>query len=439
MKRALISALKNWRNKPKRKPLLLMGVRQVGKTYLLQAFGQSAFSNVHYLNFESDREIKSAFDKSLDPARLVREIEFYLGQSINLDTDLLILDEIQACPLALTSLKYFNEKMPKLAVTAAGSLLGLHLNETSFPVGQVDMLHLSPLSFKEFLAGTDQQQLLDLLNQHDFKTALPESAHSRLWDAWKCYLITGGLPEVVQEFADRQESMFDAFHHVRLKQKELIKAYYADIAKHSGKTNAMHITRVWEQVGVQLSTTHDGNATRFKFKDLLPGVDRYQRLANVIDWLVSAHLVIKVPLVNNAGLPLKAYTKESFFKLFYFDVGILGAIMDLSPTEIWQYDYGSYKGYFAENFVAQALQSSSNAEVYSWQEGKHEVEFLKQVDGAALPIEVKSGTVTRAKSLQKFIEKYAPPSAIVLSGKNIAFNDDGIQKHFPIYLADELP
>lgn len=439
MKRKLISNLLNWKEKKGRKPLLLMGVRQVGKTHLLKTFGQEAFSAVHYINFESDATVRSLFERDLDPQRIITELELYLHITIDKRHSVLIFDEIQACPPALTSLKYFNEQLPELALCAAGSLLGVHLNDTSFPVGQVDMLDLHPMDFFEFLAALDEQQLLVLIDEHGLTSSLPDIAHQQLWRLWKYYLIVGGLPEVVALFVQMRTNLVGAFIAVRDKQAELVKAYHADIAKHAGKVNAMHIARVWEHVGIQLSETQDTNAKRFYFKGVVPGIDRYDRLASAIDWLTAANLIIKVPVVAKVQQPLKAYTKASFFKLFIFDVGILGAMIELAPEIINQYEYGHYKGYFAENFVAQALQLDREKTLYSWQSQKSEVEFLKQYRGHIIPLEVKAGQSVKAKSLQKYRDQYAPIASVILSGKTLYFDAKTGAHQYPIYLASRLP
>lgn len=226
---------------------------------------------------------------------------------------------------------------------------------------------------------------------------------------------------------------------VRRKQSEIIYGYYADIAKHSGKVNAMHIDRVWRAIPIQLAQSQDGTASRFQFKGILPGVDRYQRLANVIDWLQTAELIIKVPIVEHVELPLIAYTQESHFKLYLFDVGILGALSDLSPKTILDYDYGTYKGYFAENFVAQELLAKSNMNLYSWHKDRAEIEFLYMAENAILPIEVKSGWVTRNQSLNKYAEKYHPHYRTTMSAKPFHIDSKNDYHHYPLYMAYWFP
>lgn len=439
MKRDLMTQLQAWKTNPRRKPLILKGVRQTGKTYLLEQFGRESFSRYHLINFEKQARARTLFEGDLAPKHLLEELRFLLETPIDIKTDLVIFDEIQACPKALTSLKYFCEDLPELALCSAGSLLGIHLNESSYPVGKVDMLHLHPLKFSEFLAGIKDEILLDYFNNIQVNSTPSDVAHKKLWQRLKEYFITGGLPEVVSVFSEQQNSLFEATQAARIKQNELINAYYADIAKHSGKVNAMHIDRTWHAVPTQLSNAEDQSTQRFKFKGIIPNVNRYGQLVNVIDWLESAELILKVAIIEPVAQPLLAYTKENIFKLFMFDVGILGAMSGLDPKTILDYDYGTYKGYFAENFVAQQLIASCSIELVSWQNDRSEIEFLIQQKGQLIPLEVKSGNITRAKSLQKYIEKYQPKKSLLLSAKNLNIDHKNNLYHLPLYLAERVP
>lgn len=435
MKRQIYDKLTQWRINPRRKPLMLFGVRQVGKTFALKTFAKQ-FAAAHYINFEkAPIAVHAIFDRDLNPKRIITEISLYLKQDIDIKNDVLIFDEIQACPRAITSLKYFNEELSELALCTAGSLLGVHLNGTSFPVGMVDMLHLYPLSFFEFLENTGEEKLLKSLYQFLKQKYLPDFLHTQLWEQLKFYFLVGGLPEAVDVYQENKSSPVKAFHLVREKQHEIIRAYYADIAKHSGKINAMHIDRVWRSVPAQLGRNQDGSTAKFSFKDIISGIDRYSRLANVIDWLISAGLLIKVPIVNSGHLPFSAHTKESQFKLYLFDVGILAAMNELSTQTILNYDYGSYKGYFAENYVAQELVNCSFQNLYGWQERQAEIEFLLDINGDVIPVEVKSGSNTHAKSLQSFVNRYHPKYRCILSAKNLFLDHRNQLKAIPLYLA----
>jgi len=439
MKRLIFQDLVKWKKKKNRKPLIIKGVRQTGKTYIIKKFGEDEFPNVHYFNFEQNPKLSKVFEEDLEPKRILTQLEFMLDTKINIKKDLVIFDEIQACPNALTSLKYFEEELPELALCCAGSLLGLHLGETSFPVGKVDFLHMRPMCFAEFLMAVVDQKSLNILNETNQNDSIPEIIHEHLWQQFKIYLITGGLPEVVKTYVENKNELYTALHLVREKQKEIIFGYYADIAKHSGKINAMHIDRLWRAIPVQLARSQASSAKRFQFKDIISGVDRYQRLANVIDWLLAAELIIKVPIVEHVELPLMAYTEESYFKLYIFDVGILGALTHLEPKTILDYEYGTYKGYFAENFVAQEFIVKDNVSLYSWQKGRAEIEFLYVVNSKIIPIEVKSGWVTRNQSLNKYAIQYHPPYRVTFSAKSLQIDLKNQYQNYPLYMAYWFP
>ena len=439
MRREIKTRLVHWQDRRNRKPLILKGARQVGKTYSLKEFGRESFSRMHYVNFEESDELLHVFEKNLDPERIIQELSFFLDSSINPEKDLLILDEIQACPRALTSLKYFYEKLPGFAICSAGSLLGLQLGESSFPVGKVEYLEMYPMSFAEFLEGAGEVRYSEFLRNLSLKDSIPEIVHSRLWEQLRHYFIVGGLPEIVQTYVDHKDDPFSAFRLARKRQADLIKDYLGDIAKHSGKQNAMHIERVWKNVPAQLAREQNASATKFKFKGIVPGLKSYSRLSGAIDWLVAAGLIIKVHIANSGELPFSAYTAENRFKLFCFDVGMLGAISQLPAKTIRDYDYGTYKGYFAENFIGQEFCCSGVDQLYSWKEKRAEVEFMREVNGDVLPVEVKSGWVTQAKSLKVFAQKYSPPYRTIMSARNLNIDLVNQVHHYPLYMAARFP
>lgn len=437
MKRFLLSKLVSWKNNPHRKPLILQGARQVGKTTLLHQFGNEYFPQVHTFNFEENLALSELFTVNLDPSHLVRELRFLQEKDINVDQDLIIFDEIQACPRALTSLKYFQEKMPQLAVCAAGSLLGVYLAPVSFPVGKVDILHLYPMSFEEFLLAQDDQKSLQVLQEFtENHLEIPRFAHDHLWEQLKYYLIVGGLPEVVGAYIERKDNVFAAFQKVREIQKTLISTYLADIAKHSGPINAMHIARIFESVPAQLSRSQDGSAHKYVFHGAVPGIDRFSKLASALDWLEKAGLIIKVSIVNSGQQPFSAYAQDNTFKLYLFDVGLLGAMSQITPKMIFDYDWGTYKGFFVENFVAQSFLTGGFEKLYSWQEKTAEVEFLYEKDGHAIPIEVKSGWIKQAKSVKIFSEKYHSPYYVIFNADYPMQNDH--VRRYPLYLAERF-
>lgn len=442
MERYILEKLVKWKNGKNRKPLIIKGARQVGKTYILKEFGEKHFPNYLYANFEEDEQLEKIFQKDLKPRRILDELAFHLDKPLDTAKDLIIFDEIQQCPRALTSLKYFNEEYPGLALCSAGSLLGLQLGRGSFPVGKVDFLEMFPLCFEEFLLANGETKAYDYVVNCRLDSEIPEIVHSKLWEWLKVFFITGGLPEAVKEFRERRDgggNLYDALTAVRDKQKYLIWGYEADMAKHSGKENSMHINRLWRNIPAQLARQQDGSSAKFKFKDVVPGIKGYSRLSSVIDWLGTAGLVIKVPIVETGQLPFSAFTQESVFKLYIFDAGILGALSRLSPSKILEYDYGSYKGYFAENFIAQEFLCSGRNGFVGWREGGAEVEFLQEIDGNIIPVEIKSGWVTRSKSLNMFAQKYIPNYRVIMSARNLNIDAKRNVHRYPLYLAYRFP
>lgn len=439
MNRTISRELDAWRVRDGRKPLLLQGARQVGKTYSLKEFGKRSFSRYHHINFEEQETLLSVFDGDLSPQRIIQDLAIRLNTPIHAGEDLLILDEVQQCPRALTSLKYFAEKMPELAVCAAGSLLGVHLGECSFPVGKVDELHMFPLTFEEFLIAGPNPMLAEAFLEVNTIEPLSSTVHNMLWEEFKLYLIAGGLPEVAAAFMAKRDDLPAALDEARTIQTRLISEYVADMAKHCGKQNAMHLERLWRNVPAQLGRDQNGSAPKFVFKNAIPGIKGYERLSGVIDWLSAAGLVLRLPIVNSGRLPFTAYERENFFKLFVFDVGILGALSRLPAASIIDYDYGSYKGYYAENAVMQELRAVGRDNLACWREGRAEVEFISDVNGAVVPLEVKSGWVTQAKSLKVFADKYRPSYSVVFSAHNLGVDTKRTRHRYPLYLASKFP
>ena len=430
MNRFIIDHLISWKNQRDRKPLIVRGARQTGKTFALKKFGKTHFRETHYFNFEKQGDLAGIFEKNLEPKRILSDLGIATGKSIDIENDLVIFDEITFCPKALTSLKYFNEDLPAAAVCSAGSLLGIMLGESSFPVGKVNFLELKPMCFCEFLIALGEERFLEAI-----KLPVPEFIHSKLWGLLKDYFIVGGLPAAVDVFRKNMDNRVHAFELVRQTQDDLITAYMADIAKNSGKTNSMHIARVFKNIPEQLAKNLDGRAGRFRFKGVIPGHNRYGHLAGPIDWLLNAGLVYAVYEINHAQIPLAAYKKDNAFKLYLFDVGILGALGSIDPASILKYDYGTYKGYFAENYVLQEMKTKRPGEYYYWKENTAEVEFLLGAGGQLVPLEVKSGLHTRSKSLNSFIKRYKPDQALVLSADNSKSRTGPVLERKPLYFA----
>ncbi len=426
--RDILNDLKLWKNNPQRKPLIVNGARQVGKSTILKEFGKSDYPNIHYFNFELEPALNSLFESSLDPSIILKNL--MINKNININKkDLLFFDEIQNSPKALNSLKYFQENSPEINLCAAGSLLGIHLSHESYPVGKVDELSMYPLSFKEFLLALDMKMLADELSG-----SINNFLHEKFWETWKLYLIVGGLPEVISTYLKFRDNVFQALNSVREKQKLLINEYVRDMAKHSGKANSLHLERVFREIPIQLAKSQDDSVKRFRFSGVLQGVSQYSRFASVFDWLQGAGLVFKVPLVDSVEIPLIQHVKESKFKAYLFDTGILSALIDMPVKSLLDFNFNTYKGYLAENYVLQELMCRGvNSTIYGWQGKNAEIEFLVSGFSGIIPIEVKSGSVKKAKSFASYIKRYSPEKGIILG--NTTSRKDGIVFREPIYKA----
>jgi predicted AAA+ superfamily ATPase len=436
MKRNIIKELRNWQTSEIRKPLILYGARQVGKTYILREFGEKDFPRCHYVNFENDERLRSVFNDGISPRKIINELQFLLDCSINKAEDLVIFDEIQQCPRALTSLKYFSEEMPELAICGAGSLIGVNVAPDSFPVGKVTILNLYPLSFDEFLGGVKKTRLTELLENEELQEPLPRIAHDQLWELWKIYLVIGGLPEAINIYRKNLENQYEAMKLVRRVQSDLLDTYMSDIAKHSGKANALHIERLWRNVAMQLARTQNDGARKFRFKDAVPGMRGYERISSPLDWLEKARLILRTSIVKRAEIPLAGFAGDNRFKQYFFDVGLLNAITNTSPEQILKFNYGIYKGYVAENFVAQELHAAGIRELFCWEGRTSEVEFLLETPSGIIPWEVKSGRIRQAKSLKTFEERYHPELSIILSPGNV--KKQGSRWQVPVYAVGRL-
>ena len=428
MNRALYPELVQWKNSGKRKPLLLKGARQVGKTWLINEFGRNEFNQIHIFNFQEFPGISDLFRETLNPDKLLTELEISFSINIDRDRDLVFFDEIQECPEAVSSLKYFCEKLPKLALCCAGSHIGISSLHTSFPVGKVDFLTLYPMSFHEFLDNLDKN-LADRLHTLQQNSAL---IHKRLLSSLNMYYAVGGMPEAVRQLVDAGDLNESLFRKIRLIQEQILTGYRSDFAKHSGKINANHISRVFDNIPEQIVKNTDYSVSRYRFKDVIPGYSKYSQLSGPIEWLIRTGLCYPVSVIETPGIPLKAHKKENMFKLLFFDTGLLNAMNNLSLKSILDQDFGTYKGYLAENFTAQELMASGAGRLYSWTGRMSEIEFLLERNNEVIPLEVKSGRrINRAKSLQVFIEKYKPSHSYLLSMN--PFSEEGAVIKLPLY------
>lgn len=435
MKRFLYSDLLSWKSSKDRLPLILLGARQVGKTYLLEEFGKKEFKSFFNIDFEKNKDaLIDLFGKGLDSKTIISKLSLHLGVDICPDTDLLIFDEVQNCPRALTALKYLHKDFPQLAICCAGSLLGLSLSEESFPVGSVSFLKLYPMSFAEFVLAIGGKRVAQALDEAATEN-LTLITHDMLWDFLTTYYVVGGMPKAVVAYQTTQNNSVQAFVNVREIQNNLILAYMNDINKHCGKVNAMHIARVFENIPKQLSANLDVSVKRYRFNDVLPGKRGYAQLEGPLQWLDKAGLIIKSPLCNRAEQPLITFTKENIFRLYLFDIGLLGALLDLNPNAIKNDAYGMKKGFYAENFIARELKTNRVENVIGWQESNAEIEFVLTTGIDIIPVEVKAGHRTQTKSLAQFIKKYQPKTAIKFSA-NLPQKRNIIHE-WPLYLVGQ--
>ena len=430
MKRLLLEKLLHWKNKKTRKPLLIDGARQTGKTFLLLHLFGKEFHNVLRVDFLETPALSNAFEDSLDPDTIISNIELFTGKIFNKQTDLLILDEIGECPKAIASLKFFAEKSPNLFISASGSNIGL-LN--SFPVGKVEQHNLRPLTFQEFLWASNETILIKTFEERTNST----TAHSKLFDQLTDYYFTGGMPEAVKIwFENKHDSILTRVDSVRTIQSDLIEGYKRDFGKYSGKTDAQLITSVFNNIPSQLSKISDESVNRFKFKGIYGKKSRYNDFESAISWLHRCKLILKNhPIEGTPKSPLSAYKKDNMVKLFMFDTGLLNNMLATHYKEIKQQGY-QYKGYIAENFVQQELSALSIEPSFSWNDARAEIEFIIANDeGEIIPVEVKSGLRTRAKSLQSYITKCSPVKTIKLTGTQGSETSQKEHIVMPLYYA----
>lgn len=395
MERSIYSSLKKWKESPTRKPLILQGARQVGKTYILKEFGAREYSEVVYINCDDNNDMQNMF-VDYDVDRIIRSLSAISGVSIKPSTTLLILDEIQEVERGLASLKYFCEKAPEYHVAVAGSLLGITLHEgTSFPVGKVDMLYMYPMDFEEFLLAMGKEQLVELLRSNSWSALTP--LRGMLTELLRQYYFVGGMPEAVKAYVERGD-----IWEVRSIHSKIIDAYRNDMSKHAPKQQVQRINMVWNSIPSQLARDNK----KFIYGALRKGA-RANDFEIAIQWLVDSGLVHKVHRISKPVVPLKFYEDMSSFKLFLLDCGLLGALSETPPEQILIGDnvFEEYKGAFTENYVLQQLKSLPRTFVYYYSNDNStlEIDFVVQHDAHVIPIEVKAEENLRAKSLRQFV------------------------------------
>lgn len=429
MKRFAMQELINWKNKSDHKPLIIRGARQVGKTWLMKNFGEREYVQTAYVNFEQSKLLKTLFTDNFDIQRIITAIQIETGVQIDTENTLIIFDEIQEAPGALTSLKYFYENAPQYNIIAAGSLLGVALkNKTSFPVGKVEFLDLYPLSFKEFLLALNQQPLLKLLESKDW--ILIKSFREKYIQHLRQYYYIGGMPEAVFSFSKQNN-----YNEVRAIQKRILLAYEHDFSKHAPNEIVPRIRMIWNSIPAHLARENK----KFIYRAVKHGA-RAKDYELALLWLIDCGLAHKVCRVSKPGFPLKAYEDFGAFKLFVVDTGLLSAMVNIDVKTLIEGNviFTEFKGALTEQFVLQQLKTIQDIDIYYWsaEKSSSEIDFLVQYSGNIIPIEVKAEENLQAKSLKMFYQKYNPKYAIRTSMSD--YRKDNWLTNLPLYAIIEL-
>ena len=431
MERLVLNDLLKWKTSKYRKPLILKGIRQVGKTWILKEFGQRYYKNTAYFNFDENEEYKQFFETTKDPGRILQNLMMAGGQPIKAGETLIIFDEIQECNKALNALKYFQENAPEYHIVCAGSLLGVALSKpASFPVGKVDFLEISPMIFSEFLLADGDENLLNYINNIDSLEAVPDAFFNPLYEKLKMYFITGGMPESVRAWtAERDVEL------VQQVLSNILNAYERDFSKHAALKDFPKISLIWKSIPSQLSRENK----KFLYSALKDGA-RAREYEDALQWLRDANLVYKIYRSSAPGLPVSAYDDLSAFKIYLSDIGLLRRLALLAPSAFNEGVrlFVEFKGALSENYILQALtnQFESMPRYWAVDNPRYEVDYLIQRENDIIPIEVKSETNIESSSLKKFAEKYPGKTKLRVrfSMRNLRLDNDML--NIPLFLAD---
>ena len=429
MYRTAIEKLLKWKQNKHRKPMIIEGARQVGKTWLMKEFGQQAYADTVYINFDSNSRMAELFASDLDTERLIMGLELYAGHKIDPDNTLLIFDEVQEVPRALSSLKYFYENAPQYHIVCAGSLLGIALHQgTSFPVGKVDFMNLYPLSFREFLMANGQERFAELIDKRDFQ--MITSFKLTYIDALKHYYYVGGMPEAVQSFAENKD-----FNEVREIQRRILMAYEQDFSKHAPNEIVPRLRMIWNSIPSQLAKENK----KFIYGLVREGA-RAKDYEAAIMWLSDCGLVHKISRVNTAGIPLRAYEDLKAFKLFVVDVGLLGCMAGLRQHTLLDGNdlFVGFKGALTEQYVCQQLKNIEDLDIYYYtnDRGSCEIDFVVDTGEKIVPVEVKAEVNLRAKSLKSYQEKFSPEISVRTSMAD--YKKEEWLVNLPLYAIDQI-
>lgn len=429
MIRSAMEQLKKWKSKPQRKPLIIQGTRQVGKTWLMKEFGRSFYNETVYINFDNNVRMQTLFEEDLNIERIIVGLEIYYGKKIDADNTLLIFDEVQEVPKALTALKYFNENAPQYQIVCAGSLLGIALHQgTSFPVGKVEFLELYPLSFSEFMIAMGKERYAELIQKSDFEiaTAFRQEYEYLL----KNYYYVGGMPEVVQAFLERHD-----LDEVREIQQRILNAYEQDFSKHAPRESVPRIRMLWNSIPSQLTKENK----KFVYGLVKEGA-RAREYELAMLWLTDCGLVHKVHRVSKPGLPLKAYEDLKAFKLFLVDVGLLSCMVGLKQEILLDGHnmFKEFKGALTEQYVLQQLKTIRSVSTFYWsaERATAEVDFVVDCGGEIIPVEAKAETNIQAKSLKVYREKFHPRVSVRTSMAD--YKNEGWVINLPLWAISQI-
>ena len=428
MKRFILEQLVRWKESKYRKPLILRGARQIGKTYILKEFGKEYYEGVAYFNFDHDKNLYNLFENTKDPQRILEQLSFVYGKAILPEKTLIIFDEIQECPDALNSLKYFQEEANQYHIACAGSLLGIRLSHTSFPVGKVDLFNMYPMSFSEFLIADNSENLVKYMESISKIENIPEIFFNKLEEKLKAYFIIGGMPEAVNAWVNEKN-----IELVNKVQENILRAYESDFSKHTQNSEANKISLIWNSVPSQLAKENK----KFLYQIIKEGA-RAREYENSLNWLNDANLIYKIYNVNKTDFPLKAYNDLSAFKIYMNDVGLLRRMSNLDSKIVVEGNklFEEFKGALTENYVLNTLNIILDTVPNYFTFDRYEIDFLIQYKNEIIPIEVKANKSTNNHSLTKYNQKFNNNISIRFSMNNLS--KDGKVINIPLFLIEYL-
>ena len=425
MYRKIYDELLEWKKEDSKMPLMLIGARQTGKTYILNNFCEKNYENFIYINFESDENIREIFEYTINPDEIIEKIEIIKKINIDINKTIIFFDEIQTSERAITSLKYFCESDKNYNIVCAGSLLGVKINrfKSSFPVGKVIIKYLYPMSFEEFLIAINEEKLIKEIEKHYLdNTKMIEPIHEKALDLYRKYLVLGGMPALVSDFVNHDYQI----NYVKLEMQNLIiSSYLADMNKYTENTEGIKNSKIYNSIPKQLA--RENNTFKYSIVDKDARKIRYE---SSLDWLLASNMILKCDLAERNESPLKAFASDDKFKIYLSDVGLLRALSNIDYSEILLDKNEMYKGVLSENYIVCELYPKLK-ELYYYNFNKYEIDFLIKIDGDIIPIEVKSGKRTSSKSLNEYIKKYNPKYSIRISSKNFGLENN--IKSVPLY------